>query len=138
MAAYGPRFLAGGTIMPFRFVRLSSPFTVIQATGLTDRIIGISQPGTRQAPGTGGSGEAALAGEPINVFGDGEEALLELGGTVAVGDYLRSDASGRGVALTFTSGAGTAHFGARALEPGVSGEIRRVLVHTGPATGTTG
>ena len=137
--ASNPRYIAGGTIEPCRFVKADAtgPFKVIQAAAITDKIVGISQPGSHDAPGLSGSGtDAAVSGESINVLGLGEEGLLELGGTVDEGDYLRSDANGKGVALAFTfSGTATAFYGARALEAGISGDFRRVQCQIGPAPG---
>jgi hypothetical protein len=55
-------------------------------------------------------------------------ALLTLGGTVAVGDHIKSDANGKGVKATLTSGALVDGVNALALEAGVSGDVIEVLI----------
>lgn len=119
-------FVAGGNITPSRFVSLSttSDRTVVQSVNGDTTIIGISQPGTHLTPLlTLDDGFAAIAGENLRVYTKGDpEAWLELGGTVAAGDLLTPDSSGRG---TTASGAAT-FFGARALQAGVLGQIVKV------------
>ena len=64
---------------------------------------------------------AGVAGGPaIKVFGEGSSMVpLRIGGTVAVGDYLKSDASGKGVTTTTDKD----KVGAVAKQAGVSGDI---------------
>lgn len=134
MAANAPNFIANGTIQPSRFVKLDTTagklFNVLQAAASTDStLIGISQPGSFDPPGTTGSAtDAARAGQELSVYSIGDVCLLELGGTVTAGDYLMSDASGKGVIATLTDGTTIRHIGAKALESGVSGEKIRALV----------
>jgi hypothetical protein len=143
MPSRSPRFIADGNINPSRFVKIESAGTtgyeVLQAAAGTDRPIGISQEGTRQPPGVIGSdGYAAHQGETLQVYGEGEEALLTIGsGGVTQGDYLKSDASGQGVTVAFTLGSGTIFYGAVALETANAGELARVLVKCGPLTQCT-
>jgi hypothetical protein len=121
-----PQMTAGGDIYPCRLVKLSTSadFKVLQATA-GDRPIGISQEGTRYAPGTpADTGIAAAAGDTPRVFGLGEICLLELGTGGAVrNDLLKSDANGKGV----TASAGD-EVGAIALESGAAGEKIKVQV----------
>lgn len=66
-------------------------------------------------------GYAGVAGGPaIKVYGVGSTAIpLRIGGTVTVGDYLKSDASGFGVTTTTNLD----KVGAVAKQSGVSGNI---------------
>jgi hypothetical protein len=131
--AVGPSFtkVAGGTIQPSRFVYLDTSSTdpdgVLQATGGTIPLYGISQPGTRNAPYSPlDDGNAALIGETIMIYGPpNKDVILELGGTVTTGDYLTADSNGKGVTQAVSS-ANTNWIGAVAMEAGVSGDLIRV------------
>ena len=128
MPSPNPSYIAGGTIAPSRFVTHSqaNDFEVTQAAA-NDKIAGISQEGTRTAPIPDVStNEAAQSGETLQVYGDGEDCLLELGGAVNPGDELKSDADGKGVQIA--AGATVQQIGAIALEGGASGELIRVQV----------
>ncbi len=72
---------------------------------------------------------AGVAGGPaIKIYGEGATKVpLVLGGTVSIGDRLKSDSSGYGVA-TVTN---LDEFGAIARQAGVSGQIIEVDVITG-------
>lgn len=103
MAANAPAYIASGNINPCRFVKADATkdFHVLQCTGTSDKPVGISQVGTHQPPGvTGSDGFAAHSGETLEVFGPGDQCLLEAGGTIAAGDHLGPDTSGRGVTAT--------------------------------------
>jgi hypothetical protein len=67
------------------------------------------------------------SGETYGVITHGT-ALLELGGTVAVGDPIKSDANGKGVKATLTSGALVEGVNAYALQAGVSGDVIEVFI----------
>lgn len=119
-------FKAGGNISPARFVKpdTTTDEQVLQC-GAGDRIIGVSQAGTHRTPySTLDDGYAAVATEEIEVFGIGEQPWLELGGTVAVGDRLKADANGKGVATTTDLD----EWGAIALQAGIVGQLARVQV----------
>jgi len=139
-ALAGHNFIATGTIAPFRFVVLDTTsanlFSVLQANGNQGTIIGISQPGTHDAPGTSGAGtDAADSGETLTVFGPGDVCLLELGtGGVTAGDFVAPDTNGKGV--TVTAAATVQYIGAKALETGVAGDRVRVVVVLGGITAT--
>lgn len=121
-------FIANGTISPCRFVKLVTSTTgrVTQATA-GQQIFGISQMGIRRDLYIDTNGFAALVNEPIGVFDDTDECLLECGGTVSAGDRLKSDANGKGVATTTNLD----EYGALAIWSGVSGEQIRVKVARG-------
>lgn len=116
-----------GNIYPCRFVVLQSDNTV-QAAGANGDIWGIADKYTRNYPleGRGGDDPAyiGISGDPaINIFGFGaDECLLELGGTVTIGQLIKSGAAGVGVAATSDAD----KVGARAEQSGVSGQRIRV------------
>jgi len=120
-------FIAGGTIRPSRFVKMSGDSTVSECDA-GDPPIGISQEWSRDVPrsdiATSGV-NAALVNEPVRVYGEADICLLELGDTVAVTDVLQSDADGRGIPVA----AATDESGAIPLEAGVVGDKIRVQVN---------
>ncbi len=120
---------AGGNVTPSRILVASAtvPNQVIQATNATTQPVGIAQRGTRNTPySTLDDGFAAISGENLVVFSDGDTAPLELGATVTQGDILMSDTSGRGITGT------TTNWGiAKASKSGVLGDIIEVQVLIG-------
>lgn len=95
-------FVASATIEPSRFVSVSGAGTVA-TTGANGEPIGISHQGSCTAPIEPSNITAhATAGLPCGIYGDGEECLLEAGAAFAVGAFLKSDASGRGVTAATT------------------------------------
>ncbi len=70
------------------------------------------------------SGYAAISGDSLRIFGQGDDCLLTLGvGGATAGDLLKSDANGAGVTASTGNKAG-----ARALQTGAAGEKIRVEV----------
>lgn len=67
MADTSPSFIANGNIYPSRFVKLDSTanFRVLQCSNPSDRILGVSQPGTYAPPGLVGQTAPALVGGAI-------------------------------------------------------------------------
>jgi len=122
-------FIANGNIYPCRFVKLTTTVNggrVTQA-GTGELVFGVSQMGSRRSIYIDSAGYAAILGEPIGVFDDTEETALELGGTVTVGDRLKSDTNGKGV----TTVTDREEYGALALQNGVSGDQIKVKVQRG-------
>ena len=125
-----PSYIAKGTIAPCSFVKVyttagvANDNAVVQA-GAGDKCVGISQQGMKRMPGLPGSDTtiAAESGDTLRVYGLGDDCLLQLGGTVTRGDFLKSDASGYGV-----TGSSGDECGAEALEAGISGVRIRVLI----------
>ena len=124
---------AGGNITPSRILVTSTATAnrVIQATGATVQPVGISQRGTRNTPYQSGTatlddGFAAIAGENLTIFSNGDTCALELGGTVAIGAALMSDGSGRGITATTTN-----YTVAVASKAGVLGDLIEVQVLIG-------
>lgn len=118
---------AGGNIEPCRFVKIatSSGETVVtQCTATTDQPWGISAQGTRRMALSGwDDGYAAVSGDDLCIYGAGDdECKLDISATVAAGDNLESDSSGKGQPATGDKD----KVGAIALEPGTSGQRIRV------------
>lgn len=123
-----PPMVAGGNIAPSRFVKPSTAAgNKCLQCGAGEMPIAISQRGTRNTPYSSlDDGYAAIAGESVHLYGNGETALLELGGTVSPGDFLKSDADGKGV----TASAGD-KYGAVTVQGGTSGKLIEVYVQFG-------
>jgi hypothetical protein len=132
MSARTPRYIANGNILPTSFVKIdpTTNFGVIQATAITDAVIGVAQQGTYFPPGSqNADGLGAHQNQVIEIYGVGEESLLSITSTVTAGDYLKAGVNGVGVTLVKTfSGTTPAYTGAVALESGVTGDWIRVLV----------
>lgn len=121
-------FIADATIGTCRFVKMTAGKTGrVTQCGAGDKIFGISQMGIRRDLYIDSNGNAANANEPIGVFDDTDETLLELGGTVSAGDRLKSDANGKGVATNTNLD----EYGATAIWSGVAGDQIRVKVGRG-------
>jgi hypothetical protein len=122
-------FVAGGTIEPGRFVRLSTPqpagksHEVVQAA-VGEKPIGISAIGSYEAPLPGNATAAAVAGQQLPVIGLGCIAELQVSVAVAAGDYLVPTANGRG---SITAVLGAQVF-ARAIEDASADTFCKVLV----------
>lgn len=115
-------YAPNGNISPNRFVKADTTTTggyVVQA-GAGDPVLGVSQPGTRQAPLSGlDDTYAGVAGGPhVEVATPGDRTWLQTGGAVTWGDYLKSDSSGRGV----TASSDGDWYGARALQTGTAAD----------------
>ncbi len=124
-----PSLISGGNIKCSSFVMLdtSNDLTVIQSTS-NAKIIGISQAGTHNAPGSSTTDTlAAIAGQQIALFGLGDVCLLACGSGWTVGDLLESNAAGLGITVT-TDGH---NFGAVALEDCETNSLGRVQILIG-------
>lgn len=121
--------VASGNIAPCRFVKYSTTAGQVTQCGAGEAAVGISQEQIRNAPyGSLDDGYAAIANERLRVYGEPEQdVMLELGGTVTRGAFLKSDADGKGVATTTDQD----KYGAIAREAGVSGDLVRVQVKIG-------
>lgn len=125
-----PNLLAGGTIAPHRFVMLdtSNDRYALQATA-NAKIIGICAGQTNQAPLSDlvTTANHATSGQQVRLYGEGDETLLEAGGTITTGDRLKADSDGKGVAIA-TTGTAIQYIGAHALEDASSGELTPVQI----------
>ena len=113
-----PNLMANGAIRPSRFVQLdtSADKKVIEGTA-NCKLIGVAHEGTNYPPLSDLSitAYAAEAGEYLKMYGDGDVCLLEAGDAITMGDRLKSDSAGRGVAIA-TTGTTIQQFGAVALQ----------------------
>jgi len=150
MANTASTFQAKGNINPSRFVKIhtSSDFGVVQS-GAGERTFGIVGDSTKYPQVASGFGSGANAyhaesGDPVRVYAQGEECLLEVNnaGTgaapaISPGDFLISDENGRGIKWTTNNGSGgqtadtPSYVGAVALEAPTSSAsvaVIRVMV----------
>jgi hypothetical protein len=116
-------YTAGGDISPARFCKalLNSPFVAVQADDGDEIYVGISQPGTRDAPGTpADDGLAASSGDQVVIYGDADEdePMLLSGAAVTAGQLLMSDSTGRGIPVTTGK-----YYGAQALTAATAANI---------------
>lgn len=119
-------YLASGNISPARFVKqdTTADGKALQC-GAGDRISGVSQQGTRRLDLGGlNDGYCAVAGTQFEAAQMGERVPLQLGGTVTVGDRLKSDSTGRGVVTTTDQD----EYGAIAEQAGTVDQIVEVFV----------
>jgi Uncharacterized conserved protein (DUF2190) len=115
-------YTAEGAISANRFVKVgAADYGVLAAAAATDKIIGVST-----------EVDAAI-GERADVVHDGI-ADLKLGGAVARGDLLTSDATGRGVVAAPAAGTNN-RIGAMAIISGVADDIIPVKVIQGAFQG---
>lgn len=128
MANTPPNFRASGDIRPCRFVKISGNFTVAEADANEDAV-GVAYQDGKFAPLNDlvTTNNHAASGDIVRLYSDGDVCLLEYGGTVTAGQYLKSDADGKGVAVATT---GTTNQLARALalDGGSSGEKHQVML----------
>lgn len=109
-------FLAAGAIAGYRFVAYTSNYNeVAQAASNAALLAGISD-----MVGADGAGKMVDVAQ-----GDWHE--VQLGGTVAAGDFLTSDANGCAIKAVKVVGTDV-RVGARAQMAGVSGDIIRVVI----------
>jgi len=118
-------YLASGDIRPCRFCKQSGDFAMAEADA-NDKLMGISQEGTRSPPIPDTSETlCAKSGEEFRMFQDGEICLLQLGDTVVADQDLKSDSDGLGVPA-LTTGTVVQQCGAVALQGGALNE--KILV----------
>jgi len=124
MAKEGLLVKAGGDINPSRFVTGNGSYTVVEANAADQKIVGISQEGTKVAPQTGASTLAAEDGDQLRIFTAGDICLLEMDASGCTAwDYLKPDNDGKGDVAS--SGDPVA---ALALETVSGGEKAHVIV----------
>ena len=106
-------FDVGAAVNPYRIVKLSADYTVIQATGTTSAMIGVSGP------------VIAAVGDHLDVILVGTPDVM-YGGSVTRGALLTSDSVGKAVSAS----AGDNTIG-RALVSGSDGDIFPILLGAG-------
>lgn len=131
MALSTRNVVAGGNILPYHFVKLStSANNTVVVAGSNDIVFGVSKVGQKYAPTAANTNYyAAESGDGIEVYGPGETCMLVAGtGGWTAGDFLKSDTNGAGVTITAT-GTTAQNIGARALETVSAGEYGRVEIY---------
>lgn len=110
-------------LAPYQIVKPSgsSAFGVAPAAAATDAIWGVT------------TEIASAVGEPADVVHSGTP-FVQLGGTVAAGDWLTSDANGHAVTAAPASGQ-VANVLGRARYAGVTGDVIEVLISIGQVHG---
>lgn len=125
-----PSLVSGGNIYPCRFVKQSAAadYRGLQC-GANEVSLGISHEGTNYPPLSDlvVSAYHAAAGDPIGLYGEGEECLLLAGDTIVRGNRIKSDADGKGVPV-LTVGTVVQNVGAIAQESCASGSMFRVQI----------
>ena len=101
MADGGFGYVAGGTILPRRFVKFGATAgRVVQAVA-DDATEGVSGSSTRAGNLAGlDDGNHAIAGESVRVARLGEVVDIEAGAAFALGERLMPDANGKAIAAT--------------------------------------
>src|SRR5882724_3021289 len=113
---------AEGGINPYTIVKFgANDFGVVPAAAATDKLIGV----TREF--------GSASGEPIDVIHDGI-TYVKLGGTVARGDLLTSDASGQAVVAAPGVGVNNRIIG-YARQSGVVGDVIDIVIEPGSVQG---
>lgn len=90
-------FIAGADIRPGRVVKMSGAFTVVEAAATNadvDRsIVGVAAVWSAKPKGFIGDDKAAVAGQMVRVYQDGEVGLALCAAPVNPGDLLIAEAS---------------------------------------------
>lgn len=126
MADFGftPNLTASGDILPFRFVTMSGAFQGAAAAAITNYPVGVSDGSVANFANTQSGGLHASSGLPITLQ-PSNTVQIELGGTVAAGDFLMPKAASAGVAVTATGSTAVSAY--IALEAGATGEVIRAF-----------
>ncbi|HUT90250.1 MAG TPA: hypothetical protein VMY37_12180 [Thermoguttaceae bacterium] len=135
MSGNSNNFVAGGTIPPSRFVigDTDNDNRVLVATANAEQVVGVSQTGTNKVPLSDlvTTSYAAVEGEPLKVYGQGDFCLIEAGAATTRFGLLKADSVGRAVNVA-TTGATQQHYGAIGLEAaGAAGQMIRCQVLIG-------
>lgn len=116
-------YSAEAAIAAYRIVKFgAADGGVLQAAAATDKLVGVTD---RLA--------AAVAGDRIDVVRSGITEV-EYGGTVAAGDLLTADASGRAIVAIAAAGSNVRVIGVAEVA-GVVGDIGSMLIDSGSFQG---
>lgn len=116
-----PSLLSGGNIEPNRFVKPSTTADDygLQAAASTTPVLGVSDMSTRKFD----SAYHAIAEDPITLQG-GDIVYVTAAGVIASGAYVESDANGKAVTATTTSG--SRYHGYVALQAATAGSLCKI------------
>jgi len=131
MANTPQRIVSGGNILPHRFVKAdtSEDHQGLQADANAE-ILGVAGEETKYAPleDLVTTNYHAVDGDPVMLRGPGEEALVTAGAAVAAGTLVKSDSTGRAVAVA-TTGTTIQNIGGRTQQAAAAaGELIRISV----------
>lgn len=116
---FTPELISGGTIYPYRLVKISGAFTGTACNAITDAACGVTDGSVYQFDKT----EHAITNKPISLQPT-NTVQIEIGtGGCSAGDFLMPIAGEAGKAGTATGA--TARSSYIALEAGASGEVIR-------------
>jgi hypothetical protein len=108
-----PGLIAGGNILPSVFCTMDGNSYEVVASVSGDHPIGISQVGTHDPPGVAGAtAYAAVSGQELQVFTEGDVCLLTVATGVTAGQFLMPGST-NGYGIPQTTGN---WYGAVALE----------------------
>jgi hypothetical protein len=91
-------FVASADVDPSVFVKISGVHSVATA-GAGEAVYGVTQEWTREAPIPGVTPKAALAGEPVTVYGPGDQCEVLAGEAINAGAFVKSNSAGKAVAV---------------------------------------
>lgn len=137
MSFPAPPLIAGGNILPKRFVYISAESTGAQCTTALQNVVGVTQDTTRRYDST----YCAIAGDTIPFQNPPNGILIGVAGSggVTAGAHVESDANGAGITALFTADTNRCHRYV-SLDTVASGENFRMIESTGniyiPTTNT--
>ncbi len=88
-----PSFAASAAVARKKFVKISGGYQVAQCVA-NDVAFGVSGQGTRDTPIPNGSTNAALAGDPLRVYGMGDCVPMAAGAAITAGQFVKPDVNG--------------------------------------------
>lgn len=111
-------FEANAAISAHRFVTLKTASNRVSMAGDNEDITGVAMEAQ------------ATVGEPLRVrtLGIG---MIECGDTITIGARVKSDASGKAVAIVETAGSASQEVGGRLIHTGASGDLQPLLIQPG-------
>ncbi len=113
-------------IPPYRFVQVDAlGYDYIKLAGANTKNLGVGPAGIHDQDGTT---NAADIDDQVEYY-HGGRAKIELGGTVAVGDFVKSDANGKAVVIaTPSESADSQYVCGQCLVGGVSGDVGQIEI----------
>lgn len=119
MLQFSPNLVAGGTILPYRIVKMdTTAFQGVASTAAGDYVVGVTDGSTRRFDSANHAEVVNGVGDPISLQ-PSNCVQISAGGTITAGQALKATTAGQAVATT-TSG-DVALF--VALEGAASGQI---------------
>jgi len=119
MLQFSPNLVAGGTILPYRIVKMdTTAFQGVASTAAGDYVVGVTDGSTRRFDSANHAEVVNGVGDPISLQ-PSNCVQISAGGTITAGQALKATTAGQAIATT-TSG-DVALF--VALEGAASGQI---------------